>query len=408
MSRLPLEGMHVVEFGQIVAGPTAGLILADMGADVIKVEPPDAGTPSRPNNQRNGSFFYFNRNKRGIAANIATPEGREIALRLLSRADILIENMAPGTMDRLGLGYAQVREHNPRLVYCSIKGYLSGPYQSRPLMDEPGQMASGLAYMTGPPGQPLRAGASVVDIGAATYAVVGVLAALLERQTTGQGQHVTGGLFETALFYVGQHMSSAQLTGDTPVPMSVARTGAKGGRTAVYDLFNCKDGKQVFIGIVSDNQWRRACSVLGMEDLAADPGLQHNAGRNLQRPMLLTRIAQAVAARESHEVVDLLARADVTVAPVHTPLSVLEDPHVAAEGRTLPAQIGNVTGRLPPLPYESNAYRFSVRRHAPAEPGQHTGEVLLELGYTADELEALVHKGVVLGPGLPVRGEERH
>ena len=403
MSRLPLEGMHVVEFGQIVAGPTAGLILADMGADVIKVEPPDAGTPSRPSSQRNGSFFYFNRNKRGIAANIATPEGHEIALRLLSRADILIENMAPGTMDRLGLGYAKVREHNPRLVYCSIKGYLSGPYQSRPLMDEPGQMASGLAYMTGPPGQPLRAGASVVDIGAATYAVVGVLAALLERQTTGQGQHVTGGLFETALFYVGQHMSSAHLTGDVPVPMSV-RAVAKGGRTAVYDLFNCKDGKQVFIGIVSDNQWHRACSVLGMEDLAQDPGLQHNAGRNLQREMLMTRIAQAVAARASQEVVDALARADVTVAPVHTPLSVLEDPHVCAEGRTLPAQIGNVSGRLPPLPYESNAYSFSVRRHAPAEPGQHTNEVLLELGYTAEELEALVRKAVILGPGLPGKG----
>ena len=404
MSRLPLEGMHVVEFGQIIAGPTAGLILADMGADVIKVEPPDAGTPSRPSSQRNGSFFYFNRNKRGIAANIATPEGREIALRLIRRADVLIENMAPGTMDRLGLGYAKVRQDNARLVYCSIKGYLSGPYQSRPLMDEPGQMASGLAYMTGPPGQPLRAGASVVDIGAATYAVVGVLAALLERQTTGQGQHVTGGLFETALFYVGQHMSSAQLTGDVPVPMSVARGGARGGRSAVYDLFNCKDGKQVFIGIVSDNQWHRACSVLGMEDLAQDPGLQHNAGRNLQREMLMTRIAQAVAARASQEVVDALARADVTVAPVHTPLSVLEDPHVAAEGRTLPAQIGNVTGRLPPLPYESNAYRFSVRRHAPAEPGQHTNEVLLELGYTAEELEALVRKAVILGPGLPGKG----
>jgi crotonobetainyl-CoA:carnitine CoA-transferase CaiB-like acyl-CoA transferase len=393
--------MQVVEFGQIIAGPTAGLILADMGADVVKVEPTDAGTPSRPNNQRNGSFFYFNRNKRGIAVNIASPEGHQIATRLIGRADVLIENMAPGTMDRLGLGYETVRQDNPRLVYCSIKGYLTGPNQSRPLMDEPGQMASGLAYMTGPPGQPLRAGASVVDIGAATYAVIGVMAALLERQTTGQGQHVTGGLFETALFYVGQHMSNAQLTGEVPVPMSV-RAGLKGGRTAVYDLFKCKGGKQVFIGIVSDNQWRRACSVLGMEDLADDPALQHNTGRHSQRGMLLARIGQAVAERESQDVVDSLVRADVTVAPVNTPLSVLEDPHVAAEGRTLPAQIGNVSGRLPPLPYESNAYSFSVRRHAPAEPGQHTSEVLLELGYTAGEAEALARKGVVRGPGLPV------
>src|SRR6476661_3756224 len=173
MSRLPLEGMQVVEMGQIVAGPAAGLILGDMGADVIKVEPPDAGTASRPGNQRNGSFFYLNRNKRAIVVDLASPEGREVAMRLIRRADILIENMAPGTIDRLGLGYAKVREVNPRLIYCSLKGYLKGPYSARPLMDEPGQMASGLAYMTGPPGQPMRAGASVVDMGAATYAVLG-------------------------------------------------------------------------------------------------------------------------------------------------------------------------------------------------------------------------------------------
>ena len=403
MSRLPLEGMRVVEFGQIISGPTAGLIFGDMGADVVKVEPIDAGTPSRPNNLRNGSFFYFNRNKRAIAVNIATPEGLEVALRLLKRADILIENMAPGTMDRLGLGYARMREHNPRLVYCSIKGYLTGPYQSRTLMDEPGQMASGLAYMTGLPGQPLRAGASVVDIGAATYAVIGVMAALLERQTTGQGQHITGGLFETALFFVGQHMSNAQLSGEEPVPMSAART-AKGGRTAIYDLFKCKGGKQVFIGIMSDPQWVRACSVLGMEDLVNDPALKYNAGRGAQRDMLMARISKAVAERESKDVVDALVGAGVTVAPVNTPLSVMDDEHVCAEGRTLPAQIGDKSGRLPPLPYESSEYKFSVRHHAPAEPGKHTSEILQELGYTAEEVAALAHKALIRGPDLPGKG----
>ncbi len=400
MSRLPLEGMRVVEFGQIISGPTAGLIFGDMGADVVKVEPIDAGTPSRPNNLRNGSFFYFNRNKRGIAVNIATPEGREVALRLIKRADILIENMAPGTMDRLGLGYADMRVHNPRLVYCSIKGYLTGPYQSRTLMDEPGQMASGLAYMTGLPGQPLRAGASVVDIGAATYAVIGVMAALLERQTTGKGQHITGGLFETALFFVGQHMSNTQLSGEEPVPMSAART-AKGGRTAIYDLFQCKGGKQVFIGIMSDPQWVRACAVLGMEDLVNDPALKYNAGRGAQRDMLMARISKAVADRESKDVVDALVGAGVTVAPVNTPLSVMEDEHVCAEGRTLPAQIGDKSGRLPPLPYESSEYKFAVRHHAPAAPGKHTSEILQELGYTADEVAALAQQALIRGPDLP-------
>ncbi|MGZ5094394.1 MAG: CaiB/BaiF CoA transferase family protein [Burkholderiales bacterium] len=393
--------MQVVEMGQIVAGPAAGLILGDMGADVIKVEPPDAGTASRPGNQRNGSFFYLNRNKRAIVVDLASPEGREIAMRLIRRADILIENMAPGTMDRLGLGYAKVREENPRLVYCSLKGYLKGPYQSRPLMDEPGQMAAGLAYMTGPPGRPMRAGASVVDIGAATYAVIGVLAALLERQTTGRGQHVTGGLFETALFYVGQHMSTAQLTGQSPLPMLEARSGPGRRGRAIYDLFSCKDEKQVFIGIVSDGQWQRLCSAFGMEDLVNDPGLKHDSGRGLQRDMLMTRIGQVVAQRTSTEVVETLVRADVTVAPVNTPLSVLDDPHVSSEGRTLPVQIGNVAGRLPPLPYETDAYQFSVRREAPAEPGEHTREVLLELDYTVEDMQALARKAVVRGAGLP-------
>ncbi len=398
MSGLPLQGMRVIEMGQIVAGPTAGLILGDMGAEVIKVEPPGAGGPSRPGNQRNGSFFFLNRNKRSVIVDLACPEGHEIAMRLIRGADVLIENMAPGTMDRLGLGYAKLHAELPRLVYCSIKGYLTGPYQARPLMDEPGQMASGLAYMTGLPGQPLRAGASVVDIGAASFAVIGVLSALLERERTGQGQHVTGGLFETALFYVGQHMSASQLTGKAPQPMSVARGEV---RPAIYDLFTCGDGKQVFIGIVSDGQWRRVCSVLGLEDLASNPKFVHNAGRLENRPMLMERIGAAVAKLQSTDVVEMLVNADVIGAPLHTPLSVLDDKHVKAEGRTLALKIGNVEGRLPPLPFETDTYRFAVRRSAPMHAGTHTREVLLELGCQAAEIEALARKGVVAGADLP-------
>jgi len=398
--------MRVIEMGQIVAGPTAGLIFADMGAEVIKVEPPGSGGPSRPGNQRNGSFFFLNRNKRSIVLDLASPQGHQIAMRLIRSADILIENMAPGTMDRLGLGYAKLHAEFPRLVYCSIKGYLSGPYQARPLMDEPGQMAAGLAYMTGLPGQPLRAGASVVDIGAATFAVIGVLSALLEREKTGHGQHVTGGLFETALFYVGQHMSAAQLTGKPPQPMSVARGEV---RPAIYDLFTCKDGRQVFIGIVSDGQWRRVCSVLELEDLVSNPKFEHNAGRLENRQMLMERIGKAVSMLDSHDVVEMLVNADVIGAPLHTPLSVLEDPHVMAEGRTLALQIGKVAGRLPPMPFETDVYRFGVRRSAPANAGEHTREVLLELGYEADDVEALARKGVLGGPNLPGKeGGHRH
>ena len=398
MSRLPLEGIRVVEMGQIVAGPAAGLILADMGAEVIKVEPPGSGGPSRPGNQRNGSFFFLNRNKRSIVLDLASAEGHQIAMQLIRKADVLIENMAPGTMDRLGLGYAKLHAELPRLVYCSIKGFLTGPYQARPLMDEAGQMAAGLAYMTGLPGKPLRAGASVVDIGAATFAVIGLLSTLLERQSTGEGRHVTGGLFETALFYVGQHMSTAQMTGEAPQPMSVDR-GSR--RRAIYDLFTCKDGKQVFIGIVSDGQWRRICSVMEMEDLVDDPRLKHNPGRLEHRQMLMERIGQAVAKHDSKDVVEMLASADVMGAPLNTPLSVLEDPQVMAEGRTLPVQIANVAGRLPSLPFECDAYTFSVRRSASEQAGEHTIEVLRELGYTDDDVNALARKAVVSGPGLP-------
>jgi crotonobetainyl-CoA:carnitine CoA-transferase CaiB-like acyl-CoA transferase len=414
MPRLPLEGTRVVEFGHIVAGPTAGLILGDMGADVIKVEPPGAGTPSRPGNQRTGSFFFFNRNKRSLVVDLAAPEGRQIALKLVRSADVLIENMASGTMERLGLGYPDVHRENPRLVYCSIKGYLSGPYESRPLMDEPAQMAAGLAYMTGPPRQPLRAGASVVDIGAATYGVIGVLAALLECRTTGEGRHITAGLFETALFYVGQHMAHAQLTGEIPTPMPAALAGTKRRRWAIYDLFTCKDGRQIFIGLASDSQWRRCCSVLGMEELVADPRLQTDEDRKQEREWLVARIAAAVAERESLELADALVRADVTVAPVHTPLSVLDDPHVASARRTLPVQIGATAGRLPSLPYESDAWEFSLRRPAPAEPGEQTRDVLLELGYASSEVEELARKGIVRGSGLPAAtdreagGKERY
>jgi len=401
MGRLPLTGLRVVEMGQIVAGPTAGLILADLGADVIKVEPPDAGKESRMGNMRTGAFFYFNRNKRGIVVNLASPEGKDIALRLIRDSDILIENLAPGSMARLGLGYEHAKAVNPRIIYCSVKGYLQGPYQARPLMDEPGQMSSGLAFMTGPPGQPMRAGASVVDMGAATYAVIGVMAALMEREKTGKGQHVTGGLFETALYYVGQHMANAQFTGEPPQPMRATRHGGKRKGTAIYDLFNCKDDKQVFIGIVSDGQWRRICPIFGMEDLAADSNYDHNPGRAERHDILKERISAVCARYNRDDIVDMLVSADVTVAPLHTPLSVLADEHVAADGRTLPCKIGDVDGRLPPLPFESDAYSFSVRCSAPKEPGRDTSDILGELGFSADDVLALAKKGVVRGPDLP-------
>jgi crotonobetainyl-CoA:carnitine CoA-transferase CaiB-like acyl-CoA transferase len=247
----------------------------------------------------------------------------------------------------------------------------------------------------------MRAGASVVDMGAATYAMLGVMAAIMQREKTGKGQHITGGLFETALWYVGQHMANSQFTGEPSQPMRAQRHSGKRNGTAIYDLFTCKDGKEVFIGIVSDGQWKRICPVFGMQDLAADPAYDHNPGRAERHDILKARISEVCERHTRDEIVGMLDAADVCVAPLHSPSSVLEeDPHVNSEGRTLPVQIGDKAGRLPPMPFETDAYRFSVRYSAPKEPGRDTEEILRELGYSQADSQALAAKGIVRGPGL--------
>jgi crotonobetainyl-CoA:carnitine CoA-transferase CaiB-like acyl-CoA transferase len=227
------------------------------------------------------------------------------------------------------------------------------------------------------------------------------MAALMQREKTGKGQHITGGLFETALFYVGQHMATAQFTGEPSQPMRAQRHSGKRKGTAIYDLFTCKDDKQVFIGIVSDGQWKRICPAFGMEDLLADSAYDHNPGRAERHDILKKRISEVCSRYTRNEIVDMLDRADVCVAPLHSPSSVLEeDPHVNSEGRTLPVQIGDKAGRLPPMPFESDAYRFEVRRSAPKEPGRDTVDILRELGFSDEKMQALASKGVVKGPGL--------
>jgi len=388
MERLPLEGTRVLELAHIVAGPSAGLILGDMGADVIKIEPPDALEPSRIGTARVGAFYFFNRNKRSLVLDLKKDQGRDIFYRLAEGADVVVENMGPGTMERLGISYEQVSSRYPRIIYCSVKGFLTGPYSDRPSLDELAQMMSGLAYMTGPPGRPLRAGASVIDIGAATYAVVGVLAALLARQETGRGQHITGGLFETALFLVGQHMANTQTTGEQPMPMPVRRYG-----WAIYDLFDCIDGSRVFIGVTSDAQWKRFCQALGFDDLVGDPELATNPQRRDNRDWLIPRIAEAVRPKTGPVLTELMAGAGIPVAPLHTPEDVVEDPHVNSGHRLLDVRSGDTLLRLPALPYESTGYRFLKRVDPPHLPGLQTREILAELGYSPDQIDELLRAG---------------
>ncbi len=268
-SPTPLAGVRVVEFTHMVMGPTAGMVLADLGAEVVKVEPaPDGDTTRRLTGSGTGFYAAFGRGRRSLAVDMKAPEGIALVKRLLARADVVIENFRPGAMQKLGLGYAELSATNPHLVYCSCKGFLPGPYEHRTALDEVVQMMGGLAYMTGPEGRPLRAGSSVIDIMGGLSAVIGILAALKEREVTGRGGEVQAGLFETVALLMAQHMAQAAITGTAPPPMSV-RTPA----WPVYDIFDTADGGQVFVGVVTDTQWPAFCDAFGLQELAADPSL---------------------------------------------------------------------------------------------------------------------------------------
>jgi crotonobetainyl-CoA:carnitine CoA-transferase CaiB-like acyl-CoA transferase len=279
VSATPLAGLRVVEFAHMVMGPMTGLILADLGADVVKIEPaPEGDNTRRLTGSGIGFFVMTSRNKRSLTLDLKSPEGIGIARKLITRADVLTENFRPGALDKLGLGYESCHALNPRLIYCSLKGFLPGPYEHRTALDEVVQMMGGLAYMTGPIGQPLRAGASVIDIMGGTYGAVAILAALAERERTGpgqhQGQHVQSALFESVAVLMAQHMAQAVITGAEPKPMSVRDVA-----WPVYDIFGTSDGEQVFVAAVTDTQWQVLCREFGLEALASDPELATQAAR---------------------------------------------------------------------------------------------------------------------------------
>src|SRR5277367_6414060 len=303
---LPLAGIRVLEFCHTIMGPTAGLILADLGADVIKIEPAEGDATRRLPGFAAGFFPAFNRNKRSLALDLKSDAGRALLHRLAATADVVLENYAPGTMDRLGCGYEDLSKTNPRLIYCSLKGFLSGPYEHRPALDEVVQFMAGLAYMTGPPGQPLRAGASVVDIMGGLFAVIAIQAALRERERTGRGQLVKSALFEATSFMMMQHMAAQAVTGRPPPPMP-----AREGAWAIYEPFETADGEQIFVGLTSDGQWRRFCEHFGRSDLLTNPAYKTNQDRVRERPVLKPLVAEIIARHKLGELATLFDRIDI-------------------------------------------------------------------------------------------------
>jgi formyl-CoA transferase len=369
--RLPLDGVRVIEFTHMIMGPTCGMILADLGAEVIKIEPPGGDRTRKLPGLGIGFFRTFNRNKKSVVLDITTPEGRDAATALIAGADVVLENFRPGLMRSLGLDYATLSQRFPRLVYASHKGFLPGPYEHRVALDEVVQMMAGLAYMTGPPGRPLRAGASVNDIMGGMFGAIGIMAALLERQRTGRGQEVQSALFENCVFLVASHMQQFSMTGEVPRPFP-----ARYSPWSVYDVFTLADGEQLFIGAVSDKQFVTLCGVLERPDLAAEPALATNALRVAARPQLLERLGAILRERRIDELSARLEAAGLPYAPIVRPEQLLDDPHLRASGGLvpMPTDDGGTTDVVL-LPLLLDGRRPGVRRPLP-RIGEHTDEIL--------------------------------
>jgi crotonobetainyl-CoA:carnitine CoA-transferase CaiB-like acyl-CoA transferase len=389
---LPLEGVRVVEFAHMVMGPSCGLVLADLGAEVIKVEPLAGDNTRRLEAAGAGFFPVFNRNKKSFAVDLARAEAKEIVLRILESADVLTENFRPGALEKLGLGYEALATTNPRLVYCSLKGFLKGPYDHRPALDEVVQMMGGLAYMTGLPERPLRAGSSVVDIMGGTFAALGILAALRERERTGRGKRVTTSLFESTAYLVAQHMAQYELTGEAPPPMSVKRPA-----WGVYDIFLTRQGEQLFVGVVTDTQWQVFCREFELNDLASDARLKSNGERVKNREWLIPRLGDVFKRYTRSELAEKLEAIGVPFAPIAKPWDLLDDPHLKASGGLLGTRIAGKTIRVPALPLELDGERL-VKRADPPRVGEHTRQLLEELGYSPTEMESLRDRGIVALP----------
>jgi len=390
--RLPLAGIKVLDFGHTVMGPSCTMILADLGAEVLKVEPAPNGDPTRYlRGFGTGYFGYFNRNKRSIAINLKTEAGQRVAQDLIRQYDVVVENFAPGTMARLGVDAATAMKLNPRLVYASLKGFLDGPYKDRLALDEVVQMMSGLAYMTGPSGRPLRAGTSVIDITGGMFAVIAILAALRERDVTGQGRVVESALFETAVFLMGQHLCYAAQSKE-PIPPMPERVSA----WAIYETFSLKDGRQIFIGITTDNHWRRFCSIVGWDDLLKDPNFATNNDRITARGKLIPMFADLMSKLSLEEAQRIAEEARIPFAPIAKAEDLFVDPHLQATGGLMPTKLPNGTATaLPRLPIHYTGADLSIRSDPP-RAGADTRPILRELGMREAEIDALVASGTVI------------
>lgn len=397
----PLQGLRVIEFSHMVMGPVCGMVLADLGADVIKVEPPPDGDKSRRLTGIGLGFFAtFNRNKRSVCVDVEHPSGLELVGKLISSADVFLENFRPGAMSKFGLDYPTLAARNPRLIYCACKGFLPGPYQHRAALDEVVQMMGGLAYMTGRPGHPSRAGASVNDIMGGVFGALAVLAALRQRDVTGNGSLVQSGLFETNMLFVAQHMARAAIEGCDPPPFGDPTTGRP---WPIYDVFETADpGQQVFVGVVTDSQWRQFCAAFELQDLLDDPALGSTQARARARPQILGRVRPLFRSVAKDFLMAKLEKLGLPFAPIATPSQLFDDPHLRASGGLLPIDLTKTemaparpSAGLPALPVILAGNRPGLVRQPP-RVGEHTAEIMRTAGLSDEQLRTLMSHGVLI------------
>lgn len=372
----------VLELGHIVAGPTAGLILSDLGYDVVKIEKPGEGDIARRlTSQSAGAFPFYNRNKKSMTLDLKQDEGREIFKQLAKKADVIIDNMGYGAMDRLGLSYETLSGINPGIIYLSLKGYAKGPYENRKSLDYPIEVHSGLAYMTGLSGRPMRVGGSMVDMSAAMFGIIGILDAMMQREKTGKGRFIDIGLFETAAFFMGQHIATYQITG---IPMKPINE--EGFAWAIYDFFETKDDLKIFVAVTTDPQWRKFCDGLSL-GVCQEESMSRNEKRFERRNFLIPLIASKIKEIESEQLIKMLSELNVSYAVLNQPWDLLQDPH--EKEKLIKEHYENRDISIPGTPVNQ------VYARDPPKLGENSEEMLKLLGYSEGEIAALREKSVI-------------
>ncbi|QQB35207.1 CoA transferase [Achromobacter deleyi] len=389
-SELPLRGIKVLELSHMIMGPAAGLALADLGAEVIKLEPIDGDRTRRLKGSGSGYFPVFNRNKQSLSIDLKSTEGQALARQLALQADMVVENFRDGGLAQYGLDYASLSAENPRLIYVSLKGFLSGPYKHRTALDEVVQMMGGLAYINGGADAPQRVAASVNDILGGTFGVVGALAALHDRHLTGRGRHVRSGLFENNLLLVAQFIAQYQLTGTAPKPFGAERKPPWG----VYDVFETADGR-VFVAVVGDAQWRNFAQKFLPPEWAADPRLATAVDREAARSWLVPGVGAILKTWNTDALCAALEAANLSYGPIRQPHDLLHDEHLNAGGALLATALpdgGEIAAAA--LPIEFDGLKAGKRFDPPAQ-GRDTEAILRGLGLDAARIDALRSAGVV-------------